>query len=362
MSFAKLDSGIVNSTLWVQPDDVLRVWIWMLSQADADGVVRVAAPALAMNCMKSVDRIREILTLLESPDPDSRSENDEGRRLRKVSGGWQIINYRTYRAGDSDSGNAGPDAEGYVYYVGEPRSETVKIGFSKNPWSRCADLRDTHPDIELLAVEKGTGHDKLKRHSEFAADRAKGEWFRRSPALDRLIAALGRPGQQTPGATNRRRVATGSDGVATGRTTKEAEAEVEVEEDQEQGSASPDGAAASAHANGQQSAASPSADRIPYQAIVDAYNATMTGLAKARELSPKRRALIRSAWQASSQRRSVKFWQAYFDECQDDPFNNGTGPYRSPHENWRPTFDYLLRADVVTKIFEAAMDRMERGE
>ena len=47
MSFAKLDSGIVNSTLWVQPDDVLRVWIWMLSQADADGVVRVAAPALA---------------------------------------------------------------------------------------------------------------------------------------------------------------------------------------------------------------------------------------------------------------------------------------------------------------------------
>ena len=87
MSFAKLDSGIVNSTLWVQPDDVLRVWIWMLSQADADGVVRVAAPALAMNCMKSVDRIREILTLLESPDPDSRSENDEGRRLRKVSGG-----------------------------------------------------------------------------------------------------------------------------------------------------------------------------------------------------------------------------------------------------------------------------------
>lgn len=97
MSFAKLDSGIVNSTLWVLPDDVLRVWIWLLSQADAQGVVRTAAPALALVCMKSVDRIREIMLLLESPDPDSRSEVEEGRRLRKVLGGWQIINYRAYR-------------------------------------------------------------------------------------------------------------------------------------------------------------------------------------------------------------------------------------------------------------------------
>jgi hypothetical protein len=362
MSFAKLDSGIVNSTLWVQPDDVLRVWIWMLSQADANGVVRVAAPALAMNCMKSVDRIREILTLLESPDPDSRSENDEGRRLRKVSGGWQIINYRAYRAGEGDRGNAGLDAEGYIYYVGDTEARTVKIAFSKNPWSRLSDLRATHPTIELLAVEKGTGRDEKKRHSEFAALRTKGEWFRRSPELDTLIAALGRPGKEKPGATGGLRVATGSDGVDTGRATKEAEAEAEVEENQEQGSASPDGDAPPAPANDPQSAASPSADRIPYQAIMDAYNATMTGLAKARELSPKRRALIRSAWQASAQRRSVKFWQAYFDECQDDRFNNGTGPYKPPHEDWRPTFDYLLRADVVTKIFEAAMDRMERGE
>lgn len=98
MSFAKLDSGIVNSTLWVQPDDVLRVWIWFLSQADAQGMVRTAAPALALVCMKPVDRVREILTLLESPDPDSRSEVEDGRRIRKVPGGWQIINYPAYRA------------------------------------------------------------------------------------------------------------------------------------------------------------------------------------------------------------------------------------------------------------------------
>jgi hypothetical protein len=102
------------------------------------------------------------------------------------------------------------------------------------------------------------------------------------------------------------------------------------------------------------------ADPIPYQAILDAYNGTLTNLAKARELTPKRRTLIRSAWQAVAQRRSLGFWQAYFAECQDDGFLNGTGPYGKGHENWRPDFDYLLRADVVTKTFERAMDRLER--
>jgi hypothetical protein len=104
----------------------------------------------------------------------------------------------------------------------------------------------------------------------------------------------------------------------------------------------------------------PRQDPIPYQAIVDAYNAALTDLPKVRDLTPKRRTLIRSAWQASSQRRSIGFWVAYFAECQDDPFLNGTGPYREPHANWRPSFDYLLRADVVTRVFEQAMDRMER--
>jgi hypothetical protein len=96
--FAKLDSGIVNSTIWVQPHDVLRVWIWFLSQADSRGTVDTAAPALSLICMVPLERMREILLLLESPDPDSRSPNDDGRRIEKIDGGgWRIINYGKYR-------------------------------------------------------------------------------------------------------------------------------------------------------------------------------------------------------------------------------------------------------------------------
>lgn len=102
-------------------------------------------------------------------------------------------------------------------------------------------------------------------------------------------------------------------------------------------------------------------DPIPYQEIVDSYNATMDRLAKVRELTPKRRTLIRTAWQASDQRRCMDFWKAYFAECADDPFLSGVGPYREPHANWRPTFDYLLKPEVVTRVFESAMHRMEQS-
>lgn len=88
----------------------------------------------------------------------------------------------------------------------------------------------------------------------------------------------------------------------------------------------------------------------------------MGRLPKVREITTKRKTLIRSAWQASPQRRTKDFWDAYFEECADDPFLSGVGPYRNGHENWRPDFDYLLRAEVVTRVFEKAMHRMERQQ
>lgn len=106
---------------------------------------------------------------------------------------------------------------------------------------------------------------------------------------------------------------------------------------------------------------SPGGERppIPFKQIIDAFNSTLTRLPRVRDVTPLRRTKIRLAWQQSPQRQSIEFWQALFDEYADDPFTNGRGPYRNGHENWRPDFDYLLKADVVTKTYEKAMHRME---
>lgn len=96
-SFAKLDSGIVDSTLWMQPHDVLRVWVAMLAKADASGYVRASVPSMAHLCMVPIERLETILKILVSPDPYSRTPDDDGRRIREVDGGWELINYLAYR-------------------------------------------------------------------------------------------------------------------------------------------------------------------------------------------------------------------------------------------------------------------------
>jgi hypothetical protein len=102
-SFAKLDGGIVDSTLWMQPHDVLRVWIAMLAKAGRTGFVRASVPSMAHLCMVPIERLEQILAILTSPDPYSRTAADEGRRLRAEEGGWQIVNYLAYRnARDED--------------------------------------------------------------------------------------------------------------------------------------------------------------------------------------------------------------------------------------------------------------------
>ena len=96
-NFGKLDSGIVESSLWVKDHDVLRVWIYMLARANAQGYVSGSAPSVAHQCLIQTDRFLEIIEELSAPDPHSRTATDEGRRIRAVPGGWQIINHETYR-------------------------------------------------------------------------------------------------------------------------------------------------------------------------------------------------------------------------------------------------------------------------
>lgn len=99
---------------------------------------------------------------------------------------------------------------------------------------------------------------------------------------------------------------------------------------------------------------------IPVQEVVDAYNATLTRLAKVRNITPKRKRAIEALWRNSPLAGDLGLFRQYFEECEADPFLSGEGPYRNGHENWRPDFDYLTRQDVVTKTYERAMDEMER--
>ena len=97
--YVKIFSAILQSTIWRETAPTKVVWITMLALADRDGFVGASVPGLADTAKVTLQECLDALKVLESPDEWSRTRTDEdqGRRIEKVDGGWHIINYQKYR-------------------------------------------------------------------------------------------------------------------------------------------------------------------------------------------------------------------------------------------------------------------------
>jgi hypothetical protein len=95
--FSKLFSSILTSTLWGESHATVRVWIAMLAACDAEGVVEGSIPGFAHLARVSPEEMRQALSILLAPDPDSRTKDHDGRRIEAIEGGWLILNYLKYR-------------------------------------------------------------------------------------------------------------------------------------------------------------------------------------------------------------------------------------------------------------------------
>jgi hypothetical protein len=96
-TYTKLFRSILQSTIWKESKETKLVWVTMLALCDEDGEVHASVPGLATSAGVTIDECVEALRVLSSPDPWSRSKNDEGRRIRETPGGWILINYHAHR-------------------------------------------------------------------------------------------------------------------------------------------------------------------------------------------------------------------------------------------------------------------------
>jgi len=96
--FALFWSKMLDSTVWLESGPTRLVWITMLLLKDQHGIVKGFVPkTLANRARVSHEECLKALETFMSPDPDSQSKVDEGRRIREVPGGWFIINHEEYR-------------------------------------------------------------------------------------------------------------------------------------------------------------------------------------------------------------------------------------------------------------------------
>lgn len=98
MAYTKLFNSIVTSTIWLETDRTRIVWITMLALADQNGEVQASIPGLAHVAGVPVEDCRTALAKFLGPDLDSRTKDDDGRRIEEIDGGWSLINHGKYRA------------------------------------------------------------------------------------------------------------------------------------------------------------------------------------------------------------------------------------------------------------------------
>jgi len=68
---------------------------------DADGVIDMTPHAIARRTGIPLEHIKAGIEILQSPDPESRTEGEEGRRIVPIDAhrpwGWRIVNHEKYK-------------------------------------------------------------------------------------------------------------------------------------------------------------------------------------------------------------------------------------------------------------------------
>jgi hypothetical protein len=70
----------------------------MLAMADRHGRVWASIPGLANRARIPVEDCRQAIYTFLSPDLDSRTPDNEGRRIEAIDGGWRLLNHEKYRS------------------------------------------------------------------------------------------------------------------------------------------------------------------------------------------------------------------------------------------------------------------------
>jgi hypothetical protein len=98
MGYTKLFSSIIASTIWREDDKTRLVWITMLAMKNERHMVEASLPGLADMARVTITECEKAIKKLESKDGYSRNQDNGGRRIERVQGGWKILNGEYYRA------------------------------------------------------------------------------------------------------------------------------------------------------------------------------------------------------------------------------------------------------------------------
>lgn len=102
MTFFPVDRDIFSSSIWLTGTPEERcLWWWLLGNKDDDGVVRQRELAIADGAKLPRATVEAALQKFSEPDPDSRTRDNDGRRIARTPEGFvRILNHELYYSKD----------------------------------------------------------------------------------------------------------------------------------------------------------------------------------------------------------------------------------------------------------------------
>ena len=98
--YGKLFESMYDGTL-VESWQALITFQQMIILCDADGTIDMTPGAISRRTGIPLEHIEAGIEVLENPDPHSRSDGEEGRRIVRLDGhrswGWYLVNHKKYK-------------------------------------------------------------------------------------------------------------------------------------------------------------------------------------------------------------------------------------------------------------------------
>lgn len=98
IGFTLLWAKMLDSSVWVKESKETRLlWVTVMMMKNSKGQIHSSVLGLGHRARLAPYEVKESLRILLAPDPDDTSGVEEGRRLREIPGGWEVVNHDLYR-------------------------------------------------------------------------------------------------------------------------------------------------------------------------------------------------------------------------------------------------------------------------
>jgi hypothetical protein len=128
----------------------------MLALSDQNGEVHASIPGLARLAGIDIQSTEKAIESFLSPDPYSRTPDNEGRRIAKIDGGWELLNHAKYRKMASKEDAKAATAE----RVRRHRERNAPVTLCNAPVTESRDIAeaDTKAEVEIKNNKRAIAH------------------------------------------------------------------------------------------------------------------------------------------------------------------------------------------------------------